>query len=85
MNSGSFLKGWPVNILHISVRHVDDGSALLAHVRESGGRETKLDLANGLTGRKLIISEADPAGRPTGRNVNILKPLESKFFLIGID
>lgn len=85
MDSGSFIEGWPGNVILISSRPADDGKSLLVQMRETEGNETVPELYNGLTGRKLVITEADPAGKPTGRGMNILKPHESKFFLVGID
>jgi len=84
MDAGSFIEGWPGNIIVISSRPAEDGKSLLVHVRETGGIETTLSLSSGLTGQKLKLTEADPTGLPAG-NKSLLKPLESKFFLITIE
>jgi len=78
----SFIKGWPVNVLLVSARPVNEGKAILIHLRETGGKETRLNLQNGLTGDQLDISEADATGKAVMDSDNIIKPLESKFFLI---
>lgn len=84
MDAGSFIEGWPGNIIVISSRPADDSKSLLIHVREMGGKETNLSLSSGLTGHKLKLTEADPTGLPSG-NISLLKPFESKFFLITIE
>jgi len=84
MDAGSFIEGWPGNIIVISSRPAEDGKSLLVHVRETGGIETNLSLSSGLTGQKLKLTEADPTGLPAG-NISLLKPFESKFFLITIE
>jgi len=79
---GSFIEGWPANVLLISVRPLDDGKTILVHLRETGGKEARLSLKNGLTGNQLDISCADVTGNIVPDSENIIKPLESKFFLI---
>jgi len=79
---GSFIDGWPVNVMLVSAAPSDDGKTILIHLRETDGKEARLSLKNGLTGNPLEISGADVTGRPVGNSDNILKPLESKFFLL---
>jgi hypothetical protein len=79
---GSFIEGWPANVLLISARPLDDGKTILFHLRETGGKEALLNLKNGLTGTQLDISCADVTGIIVPDSENIIKPLESKFFLI---
>jgi hypothetical protein len=79
---GSFIEGWPVNILLVSARPTDDGKTLLIHLRETDGKEAHLNLKNGLTGNRLDISGSDVTGKPIMDSDNTIKPLESKFFLI---
>jgi hypothetical protein len=79
---GSFIEGWPVNILLVSARPSDDGKTILVHLRETDGKEAHLSLKNGLTGNQLEISGSDVTGKPFKDSVYTIKPLESKFFLI---
>jgi hypothetical protein len=79
---GSFIEGWPVNIILVSARPSDDGKTILVHLREINGKEAHLSLKNGLTGNQLEISGSDVTGKPFKDSVYTIKPLESKFFLI---
>lgn len=81
---GSFIEGWPDNILLVSARPSDDGKTILVHLRETGGKEALLNLKNGLTGNQLNVSGADVTGKSMDFD-NTIKPLESKFFLIRTD
>jgi hypothetical protein len=81
-SEGSFIAGWPENVILISAQPADNGKAILVHLRETGGKEVPLTLKNGLTGSQLEISPADVTGKRVPETANIIKPLESKFFLI---
>jgi alpha-mannosidase len=82
---GSFIEGWPENVILVSAHPVESGKAILIHLRETGGKEASLNLKNGLTGNRLNISGADVTGRPVQNSDNSIGPLESKFFLIRTD
>jgi hypothetical protein len=82
MSYGSFISGWPQNVVLISIRPSDDGKSLIAHLRETGREETTLNLKNGITGTDLQVTEVDATGRPVSSQVMKLMPLESKFFRI---
>ena len=79
---GSFIEGWPVDVLLVSARPYDDGKTILVHLRETAGKEVHLNLKNGLTGNRLDISGSDVTGKSIMDSDTIIKPLESKFFLI---
>ena len=79
---GSFIEGWPANVVLISARPFDEGKTILVHLRETGGNEVRLNLRNGLTGGQLEISCTDVTGKVLPDNETIIQPLESKFFLI---
>jgi hypothetical protein len=81
-DEGSFIEGWPENVVLISTRPFEEGKTILVHLRETGGKEVRLNLRNGLTGGKLEISCADVTGKVVPGIETIIKPLESKFFLI---
>jgi hypothetical protein len=79
---GSFITGWPQNIVLISAEPAQDGNSCVIHLRETNGRNTLLDLSNGLDGKALISVEVDAAGnRVQVPSLNI-GPLESKFYRI---
>jgi len=79
---GSFIEGWPGNVVLVSARPSDDGKTILIHLRETDGKEAHLNLKNGLTGNQLDISGSDVTGKSIMDSDTIIKPLESKFFLI---
>ena len=69
-------------MLLVSARPVDDGKTILIHLRETDGNEAHISLRNGLTGKPLVISGSDVNGKSVIHSDNLIKPLESKFFLI---
>ncbi|MDP4224721.1 MAG: glycoside hydrolase family 38 C-terminal domain-containing protein, partial [Bacteroidota bacterium] len=77
---GSFITGWPENVLLISSRPANGG--ILLHLRETAGKKAIIDLKDGLNGRKLNTSVSDIAGNVTGDSSATIGPFESKFFLI---
>lgn len=80
---GSFIEGWPANVILISATPTANGNDILIHLRETDGKSTGLELVNGLAGGKFNIREADPAGREINNRENLIGPYESKFFLVG--
>ncbi len=83
LREGSFITGWPTNVILISARPDDGtGKSLIIHLRETGGRETELNLANGLTGQSLNITEVDVTGRQAENPSTKILPMENKFFKI---
>lgn len=79
---GSFITGWPANVVLVSISPDDDGRSLVAHLRETGNKETALNLKNGITGKEFQITEIDVTGEPVASHLMKLMPLESKFFRI---
>lgn len=96
MKEGSFIKGWPEGLVIINAVPSDDGKSVILHVRETAGKEKRLDLVNGLTGKPLSLDEVDVTGQPvrvlgednsgngTGQGSAVIKPLESKFYRIDL-
>lgn len=79
---GSFITGWPSNILLISAEPIPDGKSCIVHLREINGRKASLDLINALDRKNLHVEEVDVTGKPiTNPSLNI-GPLESKFYRI---
>lgn len=81
-NAGSFITGWPGNVILISAQPVGSGGAVLLHLREIAGKPASLELNNGITGEKLRIAESDFAGNIRDSSTGSIGPLESKFFVI---
>lgn len=79
---GSFITGWPSNILLISSEPVEDGKSCIFHLRETNGKETSLNLANGLNGKVLSAAEVDVTGHSVLKPSQSIGPLESKFYRI---
>jgi alpha-mannosidase len=79
---GSFITGWPSNILLISAEPATDGKSCIIHLRETNGRSASLSMTNGLTGKGLTIAEVDVTGNPVLKPSVNIAPLESKFYRI---
>jgi hypothetical protein len=79
---GSFITGWPSNILLVSTEPDADGKYCTLHLREINGKDTKINLANGLNGKGLSAIEVDVTGKPVSNQSQKIGPLESKFFRI---
>lgn len=79
---GSFISGWPSNILLISAEPARDGNSCIIHVRETNGKNTSLNLINGMNGSVLKPEEVDATGEPVTKPSVEIGPLESKFYRI---
>jgi alpha-mannosidase len=82
MTEGSFITGWPENVVLISAMPADNGKYIIIHVRETGGTTATLELKNGETGEQLMINEVDPSGKEIAGDSKVIGPLESRFFRI---
>jgi alpha-mannosidase len=81
-DEGSFISGWPDNIIIVSSRPHEDGKSVLLHVRETGGQKVFLNLKNEFTGKAIIMTEADVTGKRVKDSQLSIGPYESKFFLL---
>jgi alpha-mannosidase len=79
---GSFLTGWPSNILLISAEPDAGGKYCTLHLREINGKDTPLNLKNGLNGKEISAIEVDVTGKPVSNQSQNIGPLESKFYKI---
>jgi hypothetical protein len=79
---GSFIKGWPPNVVLITVQPTADGKSLLVHLRETIGKQADMKLTNGFDGKHLAVAEVDVTGNPVSNGSQCIGPLESKFFRI---
>jgi len=79
---GSFIKGWPSNILLVSSEPAADGKSFVVHLRETDGKEALLNLSNGLTGNKLTEVEVDVTGKPVLDPSQVISPFASRFYRI---
>jgi alpha-mannosidase len=82
INEGSFITGWPSNIILITAQPEADGSSFIIHLREINGQNTLLNLTNGLNGKTLSVSEVDVTGTAAIKANPNIGPLESKFYRI---
>ena len=80
-NEGSFLKGWPENVILVSAEPSSDGKSLIIHLRETDGKEAALVIRDGITGKQLTTAEVDAAGKIINPSSTI-GPLNSKFYRI---
>ncbi len=79
---GSFITGWPSNVVLINTVPETDGKSLIIHVRETDGKGAAISLKNGLNGKTLTASEVDVNGNPVQKPSLNIAPLESKFYRI---
>jgi hypothetical protein len=79
---GSFITGWPSNVLLISAQPDVDGKYCTLHLRELNGKDASLSLKNGLTGKSLNAIEVDATGKTVSNSDLNIGPLESKFYRI---
>lgn len=79
---GSFITGWPSNIILLSSEPVEDGKSCIIHLRETDGRETSVNLTNGVNWKALSAVEVDVTRKPVLRPYQNIGPLESKFYRI---
>lgn len=79
---GSFISGWPENVILITASPTSDGKSLVIHLRETDGKLSELNLKNGISSSPLSISEVDVTGKPVAGGSQKIGPLESKFFRI---
>jgi alpha-mannosidase len=79
---GSFINGWPSNVLLISAEPAAEGKYFIIHLRETNGKETSLNLTNGLNGKVLSTVEVDVTGKPVSNPSQNIKPLESTFYKV---
>lgn len=79
---GSFINGWPENVIIVASEPTADGNSLMLHLRETDGKTTELNLMNGLNGKQLPVSEVDVTGKLVVKGSQQIGPLESKFFSV---
>ena len=79
---GSYITGWPVNVLLISAEPDADGLSCVVHLREINGTNAILNLANGITGKQFKAIEVDVTGKPVTNPSLKIGPLESRFYRI---
>jgi len=79
---GSFISGWPSDIILVSSCPLDKTGTLLIHVRETEGQKSSIKLRNDFTGKDMLITESDATGRVIEGGSTELKAYESKFFIV---
>jgi hypothetical protein len=81
---GSFIKGWPSNVILITAQPTNDGKYLLVHLRETASKNADIKLYNGLNGSTLPISEVDVTGNSIANGNATIGALETKFLKISL-
>lgn len=82
---GSFITGWPSNVLLVSAEPDAAGIFVTVHLRETNGKSASLKLMNGFTGKALTLTEVDVTGNILKDQSENIGPLESKFYRIIIE
>jgi hypothetical protein len=79
---GSFITGWPDNLLLVSAIPAEDGRSAVFHVRETGGKSCTIALQNGQSRELLQCTQVDVTGTPVENESLEIEPFESKFFRV---
>lgn len=79
---GSYITGWPDNLLLVSALPAGNGKSAIIHVRETAGAKSTLKLQNGKTGNSLKCTPVDVTGLPLANGNLELQPYETKFFSV---
>jgi alpha-mannosidase len=79
---GSFISGWPSDILLVSAEPETDGKSCVIHLRELNGKSASIELLNGLNDKNLRAIEVDVTGKPVENPTLKMGPFESKFYRI---
>lgn len=79
---GSFITGWPSNIILITAEPEADGKSCVIHLRETNGQGAALNLTNALNGKAISAEEVDVTGASVSNPTKSIRPLESKFYRI---
>ncbi|MBK6965711.1 MAG: glycosyl hydrolase family 38 [Bacteroidales bacterium] len=79
---GSFITGWPENLLLVSAMPEENGRTAVFHVRETGGKSCIPALQNGQNRELLQCIQVDVTGTPVEGGSLEIKPFESKFFRV---
>jgi hypothetical protein len=79
---GSFIKGWPDNVILITATPASDGKSAVIHLRETNGENAQIALTNGADGKLLKALEVDVTGKQVQNPSLNIAPLESKFYRI---
>jgi len=82
---GSFITGWPSNVILVSAQPSADGKSAVVHLRETNGKTGLLNLKDGSTGKDLSAIEVDVTGKPVLASSLSISPLESKFYSINFN
>ncbi len=80
--SGSFISGWPDNVLLVSSFAAADGKSAILHLRETGGKNTILKLKNGITGAALPLQPVNVLGEPIENSSPEIDSYGSAFFSV---
>jgi len=79
---GSYITGWPENLLLVSAMPAENGRTAVFHVRETGGKSCILAIQNGQNRELLQCIQVDATGTPVEEGSLEIKPFESKFFRV---
>ncbi len=80
--SGSFISGWPDNVLLVSSFAATNGKSAILHLRETGGKNTILKLKNGITKAALPLQPVNVLGEPIENSSPEIDSYGSAFFSV---
>ncbi len=82
LRQGSFISGWPGNVLLISAIPEADGKSAILQLRETMGKRSELKLYNTLNGKVLSMEAVNVCGEKLLKDVPALEAYENRFFRI---
>ncbi len=78
----SYITNWPENVILINSIIEESGNSAIIQLREIQGKNSELNITNGINGKKLKSEQVDPIGKMILNGSSIINPYESKFFRI---
>ncbi|HRY34249.1 MAG TPA: glycoside hydrolase family 38 C-terminal domain-containing protein [Bacteroidales bacterium] len=80
LKEGTFLSGWPDNIILISAIPEADGNSAILQLRETLGKKIDLKLRNTLNGNVFSMEAVDVSGLRQDGTALSMEPFENRFF-----
>lgn len=81
-SEGSFISGWPENVVLVSTVPEADQKSSIFQVRETGGKPASMILRNEINGTVLKLDRVNVLGEKIEDSSPVLKPFGSAFFRV---
>ena len=80
--SGSFITGWPENVLVVSSFPGENGKSATFHLREIAGKNVSINLKDNISGNLLKLQQVNVLGEEIENGSTEINAFESKFFKV---